>query len=131
MAVSCSAAYPLLAWDWELVHTCFESPRPTRSSRRISRACSLSDHVEIALYDNMERSGRVGCFTTNKYENISGVVVFDAEIGNESLEYKFVVYENPFALPATKLPPSLLQYRPTITYIVKGTDPRKPMPVLL
>ena len=47
------------------------------------------------------------------------------------LEYEFIIYPNPHALPATRLPQSLLdKFNETCTYSVKGTDPRRPAPVL-
>ncbi|MGA8740030.1 MAG: hypothetical protein WB561_02460 [Terracidiphilus sp.] len=49
---------------------------------------------------------------------------------SRGIEYQFVIYENPHALPATKLPQSLLgQFKETFNCIVKGTDPRRPAPV--
>jgi hypothetical protein len=51
-------------------------------------------------------------------------------VPSRGIEYQFVIYENPHALPATKLPQSLLeQFKEPFNCIVKGTDPRRPAPV--
>lgn len=69
------------------------------------------DHVEIALFANDTAYGKLGCFTSNQYENLGGVAVFEAVSDGVQVEYRFRVFENPFALPATRLPPSLPKLR--------------------
>jgi hypothetical protein len=88
--------------------------------------------VEGALYGAKWQYGEDGYFTTNRFANLGGLGVFNAfsTVPSRGIEYQFVIYENPHALPATKLPQSLLeQFKETFNCIVKGTDPRRPAPV--
>jgi hypothetical protein len=83
--------------------------------------------VEGALYGAKWQYGEDGYFTSNLFENLGGLGVFYAFSGvpSRGIEYQFVIYENPYALPATKLPQSLLEpFKETFNCIVKGTDPR-------
>jgi hypothetical protein len=52
--------------------------------------------------------------------------VFDSYSSSPSrgMEYRFVLFENFCALPATKLPPSLLAHKQEFHCIVRGTEPR-------
>jgi len=88
--------------------------------------------VEGALYGAKWQYGEDGYFTSNRFENLGGLGVFYAFSGvpSRGIEYQFVIYKNPHALPATKLPQSLLEpFKETFNCIVKGTDPRRPAPV--
>jgi hypothetical protein len=131
--------------NFHVVHRCMASPKtyPKFTDNQsnlliISDDLKLSLHdtliqVEGALYGSKLQYGEDGYFTTNQFENIGGLGVFCAfsTAPSRGLEYKFSVFENPNALPANKLPPSLLQYRQTLNCIVKGTEPRGPAPVRL
>jgi hypothetical protein len=130
--------------NYQPVHRCMASPKtyPKFTDNQanlliISDDLKLSLHdtlfqVEGALYGPKQHYGEDGYFTTNRFENIGGLGVFYAysSAASQGLEYKFVIYENHHALPATKLPQSLLdECKETFTCIVKGTDPRRPAPV--
>ena len=73
------------------------------------------DHVEIALYADHTGYGEKGYFTSARFENIGGLAVFRGAcfFGNPGVLYEFTLFENPFALPATKLPDSLLGFKTT------------------
>ncbi len=81
------------------------------------------DHVEIALYADHTGYGEMGYFTSTRFENIGGLAVFRGAsfFGNPGIEYEFTLFENPFALPATKLPDSLLRFKTTARGMVRGT----------
>jgi hypothetical protein len=83
-------------------------------------------HVEGALYGTKAQFEEDGYFTTNRFENIGGLGVFyPVSTGaRDGLEYRLIVYENHCALPATKLPPSLLQYQQPFVCYVRGTEQR-------
>ena len=72
---------------------------------------SLTDlplFVDVALFDKgTGYGGEAGYFTAAAYENLGGLAVFAATVKDGMVQYKFHVYENPFALPQTKLPASL------------------------
>ena len=68
-------------------------------------------HVEAALYADHTLYGKRGYFTSDIYRNLGGVAVFEAVSNGREMEYRFRVFENPFALPATRLPASLVQLR--------------------
>lgn len=68
-------------------------------------------HVDAALYADHTRYGKFGYFTSDIYKNLGGVAVFEAVSDGREMEYRFRVFENPFALPATRLPASLLKLR--------------------
>ena len=67
--------------------------------------------VEGALYGAKWQYGEGGYFTSNRFEHLGGLGVFYAfsAVPSRGIEYQFVIYENPHALPATKLPQSLLE----------------------
>jgi hypothetical protein len=79
------------------------------------------------LYGERRLYGEDGYFTTNRFENIGGLGVFNAFSGAPSrgMEYEFIVYANPNALPATRLPTSWTAYKDKLRCIVRGTDPRQ------
>jgi hypothetical protein len=67
------------------------------------------DHVELALYNTDKGYGMDGYFTSPVFENLGGVGVFRAIIGDRGVEYEFRVFGNPFALPTAKLPSSIFK----------------------
>ena len=79
------------------------------------------DHVEIALYADHNRYGEAGFFTSTRYENLGGVAVFRAFSMGRGVEYELRLFDNPFALPSTKLPDSLLRFRTKFNCIVRAT----------
>jgi hypothetical protein len=124
--------------NWEVVHRCISSPKtyPKFTNNQsnlliIADDLKLSLHeslfqVEGALYAPKARYGVEGFFTTNQYENIGGLGVFyPVSTGSrDGLEYRFIVFENHCALPATKLPQSLLKYREPFVCYMRGTERR-------
>ena len=117
------------------MHRCIASPKtyPKFTDNQsnlliISDDLKLSLHESLfqvhgALYGNAAQYGEDGLITrTNSFENIGGLGVFyGVSTGaRDGLEYRFIVYENLCALPATKLPPSLLKYNKTFTRYVEG-----------
>jgi hypothetical protein len=84
------------------------------------------DHVEIALYADHERYGEKGYFSSTAFENLGGLGVFRALSlafsAIPSVEYEFKLFDNPFALPSTKLPDSLLKLKSKIRRTVRGTE---------
>lgn len=64
---------------------------------------------------------RWGYFTSARFENLGGVGVFGANLGRRGVEYEFIVFDNPFALPCTRLPESLLRFKKKTTGIVRAT----------
>lgn len=89
-----------------------------RSSLTTSRTCSssrttlnLSLHdtlfqVKGALFGDKWQYGEDGYFKSNRFENLGGLGVFYAfsAAPSRGIEYQFVIFPNPHALPATKLP---------------------------
>lgn len=69
--------------------------------------------------------GHVVYFTTNRFENIGGLGIFNFVSRSRGVEYEFIVFANPNALPATQLPPSWMVYEEKLTCVVRGTDPRQ------
>lgn len=79
---------------------------------KVSLSDSL-DHVEVALYANHKLYGELGFFTSPRFCNLGGVGVFNTACYLEHrVEYRFAVFENPFALSAVKLPDSILKFKP-------------------
>lgn len=124
--------------NFQAVHRCISSPKtyPKFTNNQsnlliISDDLNLSLHdslfqVEGALYGEKRFYGEDGFFTSTRFENIGGLGVFNSfsQAASRGLEYQFVIFENANALPATKLPPSLLKYKEMFTCIVRGTEPR-------
>src|SRR5260221_457818 len=80
------------------------------------------DHVEVALYNRHPGYGTTGYFNSPSYENLGGVGIFRAFSGGRGVEYEFKIFDNPFALPATKLPASLMgTFKEKKTGIVRAT----------
>ena len=130
--------------NFQAVHQCIARPNtyPKFTTTQanlliIADDLNLSLHdmlfqVEGALYGAKLQYGEDGYFTSNRFENLGGLGVFYAfsAAPSRGIEYQFVIYENPHALPTTKLPQSLLEpFRETFNCIVKGTDPRRSAPV--
>ena len=124
------------------VHRCIASPKtyPKFAESQANLLIIADDlmlplheslfQVEGALFGSEQQYGQDGYFTTNQFENIGALGVFYAYSASHGVEYKFSIFENPHALPATRLPQSLLdECRKTPICIVKGTDPRRPAPV--
>ncbi len=80
-------------------------------------------HVEAALYGEKRFYGEDGYFATDRFENIGGLGVFNAFSNAQGMEYEFIIFDNPKALPATRLPASLIAYQEKFSYVVKGTHP--------
>lgn len=124
--------------NFQAVHRCISSPKtyPKFTADQsnlliISDDLNLSLHdtlfqVEGALYGEARFYGQVGYFTDNRFENIGGLGVFNSfsKAPSRGIEFQFVVFENAHALPATKLPASMLKYRDMFSCIVRGTEPR-------
>jgi hypothetical protein len=122
--------------NWKAVHRCIASPKtyPKFTSSQ-SNLLIVSDdlkvplqntlfQVEAALYGEKRFYGEDGYFTTSRFENIGGLGIFSAFSGvpSRGLEYEYIVFENPHALPTTKLPASMLGFRETFKCIVRGTE---------
>ena len=124
--------------NWQAVHRCLSSPKTyPKFTENQSNLLIISDDLKLSLFDSLfqvegalyapiEQYGVDGFFTTNQYENIGGLGVFNAlSTGSrDGLEYKFVVCENRFASLATKLPPSLLKYNTPFSCYVRRTERR-------
>jgi hypothetical protein len=105
--------------NWIPLQKCIEKayPKfaPTQSNLLVvadDLMLSLHDtleHVEIALYNRHPGYGTTGCFNSSKFENLGAVGIFQAFLTSRGVEYCFKIYDNPFALPATRLPGSLLE----------------------
>ena len=125
--------------NWKPVHECISSDKtypkflPTRPSLLIiadDLRVSLQDtlfQVEAALFGEKRFYGEDGYFTTNQFENIGALGVFNchSRVPSRGIEYEFVVYLNPNALPATQLPSSWTPCTTKFSCIVRGTDPRR------
>ena len=81
------------------------------------------EHVEIALYADHTMYGEMGYFTSARYENLGGLAVFRGAyfFGNPGVQYEFTLFDNPFALPSTKLPDSILKFKTPARGMVRGT----------
>jgi hypothetical protein len=122
--------------NWQAVHRCIASPKTyPKFTQNQSNLLIMSDdlhvplhdtlfQVDAALYGEKRFYGEDGYFTTNRFENIGGLGVFGFSSGvpSRGLEYEFVVFENPHALPTTKLPPSMLKFKETFKCIVRETE---------
>ena len=121
--------------NWQPLQKCIASDKtypkftPTQPNLLViadDLQVSLHDspgHAEIALYADHKGYGEAGYFTSARFENIGGVGVFNASSAGRGIEYKFGLFDNPFALPSTKLPGSLLKFKAKITGIVRATMP--------
>jgi len=80
------------------------------------------EHVEIALYNRQPGYGTTGYFNSPAFENLGGVGIFGAFSADRGVEYAFKIFDNPFALPATKLPAALSEtFKEKKTGIVRAT----------
>lgn len=123
--------------NWQAVQRCIASDKtypkftPTQPNLLIiadDLKVSLHDslnHVEIALYADHRLYGETGCFTSARFGNLGGVGVFRAFSAafsdDRGVEYEFQLFDNPFALPSTKLPDSLLKFKAKTTGSVRAT----------
>jgi hypothetical protein len=111
--------------NWQPIQRCIESPKtyskftsmqPNLLVIADDLKVSLIDspeHVDIALYVKHSGYGKTGYFTSSQFENIGGLAIFGAEklLERDGIEYEFRIFDNPFALPSTKLPDSLLRFK--------------------
>lgn len=79
------------------------------------------NHVEIALYGDHKLYGEAGYFTSPKFQNLGGVGIFRALSKGDGIDYEFRLFDNPFALPSTKLPSSLLRFKTKISGVGGAT----------
>jgi hypothetical protein len=124
--------------NWRAVHRCISSPKTyPKFTDDQSNLLIISDdlflklfyslfQVEGALYGPKHFYQEDGYFKTSRFENIGALGVFNSESNYSvrGITYEFIVYENHCALPATKLPPSLLKFSEKFSGIVRGTEPR-------
>jgi hypothetical protein len=79
--------------------------------------------ADIALYDRHS-----GYFMSSKYKNIGGIGIFTAEgTTRRGVEYRFQVFDNPFALVQTMLPESILSFKASrncMATVLKHSVPR-------
>jgi hypothetical protein len=73
----------------------------------------LFAHVEIAVYADDAMYGEMGYFTSSTFENLGGLAVFRALLQGDGIHYEFKLFDNPYALPSTRLPKSLLRFKRT------------------
>jgi hypothetical protein len=125
--------------NWKAVHRCISSDKtypkflPTQPNLLIiadDLRVSLHDtlfQVKAALFGEKHFYGEDGYFATNRFEKIGGLGVFNwhSKSPSRGIEYEFIVYLNPNALPATQLPSSWTPYTTKVSCIVRGTDPRQ------
>ncbi len=125
--------------NWEAVHECIKAsncyPKFLTSCPNLlimadDLRVSLGDtlfQVEAALFGEKRFYVEDGYFTTNRFENIGGLGIFNSfsKAPSRGIEYEFIIYRNPKSLPATALPPSWSVYEKKLSCIVKGTDPRQ------
>jgi hypothetical protein len=123
--------------NWQAVHACISSDNcypkflPMQPNLLI-----MADDLNVALHDSLFQVqealfgemcffGEDGYFTTNRFENIGGLGIFNFGALSRGVEYEFIVFRNPNALPATQLPSSWNVYEKKFMGIVKGTDSRR------
>jgi len=112
--------------NWEGIRKCIASSKtypkfsPTQPNLLVIADdffVSLHDsewQTQIALYfDRSSYGSETGYFSSSEYANLGGVGVFGAfvEAGKIRVDYRFRVYNNPFALTQTRLPESILALR--------------------
>jgi len=123
--------------NWEPLQKCIASPRtypkfaPTQPNLLIiadDLKISLQDslvHVDIALYADHDRYGQKEYFTSSQYQNLGALGIFRALATSDGIAYDFKLFDNPFALPAVKLPASLLEFKTCLRRFVRGTRPAR------
>ena len=57
-------------------------------------------HVEAALFGTAPPYPENGFFNSSRFENIGGLGIFGASSAGIGLDYEFIIYPNPHALPA-------------------------------
>ena len=75
--------------------------------------CDSLAHVEIAVYADHAMYGEMGYFTSPRFENLGGLAVFRASIKDGGVHYEFKLFDNPYALPSTRLPKSIFKFKRT------------------
>lgn len=123
--------------NWQAVHECIASEKtypkflPTQPNLLI-----MADDLNVSLHDSLFQVrdalfgeecfyGEDGYFKTKRFENIGGLGIFNFVSRSRGVEYEFIVFANPNALPATQLPPSWKVYEKKLACAVRGTDPRQ------
>jgi hypothetical protein len=108
--------------NWRSVRRCIASPKTyPKFSQTQPNLLIIADDlfvnlhhgtslgIEVALYAEHDKYGdEIGYFKSAKYQNLGGVAIFAADGNDSGVAYRFRVFGNPFALPATRLPESLL-----------------------
>lgn len=111
--------------NWRGIRECIASPKtyPKFSTTQPNLLVIADDffvglnesetEIDIALYSCQSGYGNeTGYFSSPAYRNLGGMAVFAAFLGGKGVvEYKFRVYENPYAPPETKLTKSILALR--------------------
>ena len=78
----------------------------------VSLARKADWQIDVALFATHDRYGEEpGYFATAAYQNLGAVAVFAAEVSDFPVEYRFQIFQNPFALVETAIPPSLASLR--------------------
>jgi len=74
----------------------------------VSLARTAPWQINVALFATHDRYGEErGYFATAAYQNLGAVAVFAAEVSEILVECRFQIFQNPYALTETAIPPSL------------------------
>jgi hypothetical protein len=74
------------------------------------------EQVEWGLFEKSTiLNGEAGYFTNSAYEHLGGIAVFSLSLTPVDVEYAFRVFTNPFSLPLTRLPNSLVSCGVSVT----------------
>jgi hypothetical protein len=123
--------------NWKAVHECIKAencypkflstcPNLLAIADDLRVPLSATDiHVNAALYGEARFYQEAGYFNTSRFENLGALMVFNSSTDGTAMKYEFSVYENPMALLATRVPPSVLRFQGENEYLVRGTDPRR------
>jgi len=123
--------------NWKAVHDCISSDNcypkflPTQPNLLV-----IADDLNVSLHDTLlqvrealfgeERFfGEEGYFNTNRCEHLGALGIFNFFSAGEGVQYEFVMFRNPHALPATQLPAPWTKYETKLLHQVRGTDPRR------
>jgi hypothetical protein len=64
--------------------------------------------IDVALFTKFDvYGGEIGYFATETFRNLGAVAVFAAEVSDFPVEYRFQIFQNPYALVEAAIPPSL------------------------
>jgi hypothetical protein len=78
----------------------------------VSLARKADWQIDVALFATHDRYGEEpGYFATAAYQNLGAIAVFAAEVSDFPVEYRFQIFQNPYALTETAIPPSLASLR--------------------